>query len=190
MSIRIKLQQIIEKHTSKHKILRFGPTFFAFMVLTLFFVVSPQLAAQLCQSAQSLHTQSIGPAQKNSSWLGFLGFLSKQQWVTQVTYVKDSLTRNRWDLRRMTGITRTLDTSTASIILAKHRHCQGCRHVSLWDQDIEHPHLPWSSAILMCSCQVHNCMRAAHVADTNGQSACILYSDDFWWFLMYSVLFE
>lgn len=93
MSIRIKLQQIIEKHTSKHKSLRFGPTFFAFMVLTLFFVVSPQLAAQLCQSAQSLHTQSIGPAQKKQL-MAWLSWLSQQTTVSYTSYVKDSLTRN------------------------------------------------------------------------------------------------
>ena len=74
----------ILQRSSKHTILRFGPTFFAIMVLTLFFVVSPQVAAQLCQSAQSLQTQSIGPAQENGSWLGFPGFLSKQQRVTEV----------------------------------------------------------------------------------------------------------
>lgn len=34
----------------------------AVMLLIRFCVVSPQLAAQLCQSAQSLHTQSTGPA--------------------------------------------------------------------------------------------------------------------------------
>ena len=127
-------------------------------------VVSPQLAAQLCQSAQSLQTQSIGPAgrkledrmnQKMSRVTGSCKEVRKQGSVSKHSVCEGSSQFYQLLFQdaangRYCLVWNHQSTSPAmqSLSLARHKHHPGCRSVSLWDSDRQRHQKPSPSQSL------------------------------------------